>query len=77
MIRRYLQKLRRVAEAMHFIEHNPLALKVFEKAFRVIHFPALPRQFAVEIFDILQRAANRCLSRPSHARKPNDRATPP
>ena len=77
MIRRYLQELRRVAEAMHPIEHNSFALEAFQKTFRVIHFPALPRQFAIEMFDILQGPANRCFPRPPHARKPNYRAALP
>jgi hypothetical protein len=62
---------------MHFIEYDSLTLKAFEETLRVIHFPALPRQLAVEIFDILQRPANRRFSRPAHAGKPNHRAALP
>jgi hypothetical protein len=60
MIRRNLQKLGGIAQAMHLIEDDPLTLEAFQKAFRLIHLPPLPRQLAVEIFDILQRTANRC-----------------
>jgi hypothetical protein len=77
MIRRNLQKLGGIAQAMHLIEDDPLTLEAFQKAFRLIHLPPLPRQLAVEIFDILQRTANRCFPRPSYAAKPDYRAALP
>jgi hypothetical protein len=77
MIRRYLQELRRISQAMHFIKDNSFALEAFQKALRVIHFPTLPRQLAIEIFDVLHGPANRCFPCPSHTRKPNYRTILP
>jgi hypothetical protein len=62
---------------MYFIEHDSFALEAFQEALRVLHFPTLPRQLAVKVFDVLQSPATRGLPRPSHTGEPNYRTVLP
>ena len=77
MIRRDLQKLRRIVQPMDFVQDNALSLQPVPKILRVFHRLADARQFTVEVFDVVQRFRKACLSDPSNTSQPDDRAKLP
>lgn len=68
-----LQEFRRVAQAMDFIEYYTLACEGGQEGLRVFHRATLAGQFAIEILDVRKRLAQRRLSCPPHAGKPDQR----
>lgn len=62
---------------MYLIEYDTLAQKTLQEPLRVLHLPALPRQLAVKVFDVLQSPTNRSLPGPSYTGEPNYRPTLP
>lgn len=77
MIRRDLEQLRRIPEAMDFIQHNPLPPQIVQKGLGILHHPSRARQFTIKIFDLGQAPAQGRLADPPHPGKPEHGASAP
>jgi len=70
VIRRDLEDLRRLIQAVDFIQHNPLALEIVEKSFRVIQQAPDPWELAVKILHVSKALAEAGLADPPNTGKP-------
>ena|SRR3989338_352475 len=72
-----LEQLSGRAQAMNFIEHNPLASYACKKTLRVIQPASFTRQFAIDVLIRFQAFAEGSLASPPHTGEPNHGAVVP
>jgi hypothetical protein len=68
-----LQKLRRILQAMYFVQDNTLSTDCVQKPFWIFHHPANAWQFAIEILYFWKALAKIRFADPPDACKPDDR----
>lgn len=72
-----LQQLGGIPQAMNLVEDEPPATPLGKEALRVVHQAAGPRQLAVEVFDVVEAAAEPGLAGAPDPCEPQDRTSLP